>query len=245
MFKYVLCLLLFVLGVNSNAALHRHCSTVNGEYVCAYLDEKEIDALNKISKRKNSNYSNATQNSKDYTSSDAKSSIVYSCNLGNSVNCFSLGWNYENGVNGYTKDYSKAIEFYRKSCNLNNGRGCNNLGDLYYNGNGVDKDYDVAFYLFEKACKLNSEYGCFSLGKMYADGKGTLQDYQKAKSHYNKSCQLGYKVACNINLNNNSSDSNISNKDQSSQRQHGHQFPDLQGTRSSYGNQMRLSASDS
>ena len=202
MFKYILFLLLFVLGVDSYAAtLQRHCSTVKGKEVCVYLDEKEIDALNKISKRKNSNYSNANQNSKDYTSSEAKSSIDYSCNLGNSINCFSLGWNYANGENGYTKDYSKAIEFYRKSCNLNNGGGCNNLGVLYYNGNGVDKDYEVAFYLFEKACKLNNEYGCFSLGYMYAYGIGTFQDYQKAKLHYNKSCQLGYKVACNMKLN--------------------------------------------
>ena len=59
MFKYVLLMLLFVLGVDSNAStLQRHCSTVNGKDVCVYLDEKENSALNKIRKRNNSNYSN-------------------------------------------------------------------------------------------------------------------------------------------------------------------------------------------
>ena len=57
MFKYVLFLLIFVLGVDSNAAaLQRHCSTVNGKEVCVYLDEKENSVLNKIRKRNNSNY---------------------------------------------------------------------------------------------------------------------------------------------------------------------------------------------
>lgn len=59
MFKYVLFLLIFVLGVDSNAAaLQRHCSTVNGKEVCVYLDEKENSVLNKIRKRNNSNYRN-------------------------------------------------------------------------------------------------------------------------------------------------------------------------------------------
>lgn len=76
MFKYVLCLFLFVLCVNSNAAIQRHCTTVNGEYVCTYLDEKEINALNKIKKRKNSNYSN---NNNSYSSSyKAKSNSSFS-----------------------------------------------------------------------------------------------------------------------------------------------------------------------
>ena len=146
MFKYVLFLLLFVLGVDSNAALQRHCSTVNGKDVCVYLDEKENSALNKIRKQK-----------------ESLSNIEYSCNSGNGINCSSLGWNYEYGVNGYTKDYSKAVHFYRKACELDNGVGCNNLGVLYSKGEGVKKNVPMARIYYDKACKLNNPTGCSNL----------------------------------------------------------------------------------
>ena len=147
MFKYILFLLLFVLGVDSYAAsLQRHCSTVKGKEVCVYLDEQEKRALNKIRKQK-----------------ESMSNIEYSCNLGNEINCSTLGWWYENGENGYTKDYSKAIHFYRKACDLDNGLACNNLGVLYHKGEGVKKNIPMARIYFDKACKLNNEYGCSNL----------------------------------------------------------------------------------
>ena len=34
------------------------------------------------------------------------------------------------------KDYSKALEFYKKACELDNGNGCNNLGVLFGEGKG-------------------------------------------------------------------------------------------------------------
>ena len=147
--------------------------------------------------------------SNNYSSGSNISHEEY-CSQGKGEYCFSLGWSYANGKNGYTKDYSKAKSFYEKACNLDNGGGCNNLGVLYDYGNGVGQNQKVALYYFEKACKLNDEYGCSNSGYMYNDGRGTAQDYQKAKMYYNKACSLGLKESCNKNLNNNSSDSNIS-----------------------------------
>ena len=177
------------------------------------------------------------------TDNNTDKSLVNSCNSGKS--CFSIGWKYEYGVQGYTKDYSKAIYFYQRACNFGNEQACNkNLnnnssdsnisneepssqgkGEYYFslawsyeNGeNGYIKDYSKAIYFYQRACNLSNGEGCNSLANMYYNGRGTARDYQKASFYYNNACGLGYEEACNKNLNNNSSDSNISYEDQCSQ----------------------------
>ena len=142
--------------------------------------------------------------------SDSKISYEEQCSQGKGKYCSLLGRYYEKGENGYTKNYSEAIEFYRKACNLNNGDGCNDLGFLYARGKGVDKNDIIALYLIEKSCNLNFAIGCFNLGSIYYDGKGVSQDYQKGKSFFNKACNLGYKDACNFNLNKKNSSPKVS-----------------------------------
>ncbi len=65
------------------------------------------------------------------------------------------------GIKSYEKqDFSKARKYFEKACDLNNGRGCSNLGALYYNGDGVKQDSKKAVALFEKACKLGYKKAC-------------------------------------------------------------------------------------
>jgi hypothetical protein len=46
--------------------------------------------------------------------------------------CFNLGLSYEKGK-GVKQDDFKALKFYQKSCDLNDGNGCFNLGLSYIN----------------------------------------------------------------------------------------------------------------
>ena len=46
---------------------------------------------------------------------------------------------YANG-NGVEKDFSKAVELYKKACDGGNMHGCRNLVVMHTNGNGVEKD---------------------------------------------------------------------------------------------------------
>ncbi|GAA6873265.1 hypothetical protein HpHNI6_12680 [Helicobacter pylori] len=65
------------------------------------------------------------------------------------------------GMLSYDKqDFSKARKYFEKACDLNNGRGCKNLGVLYYNGQGVEKDLTKATYFYSKACKLGYKKAC-------------------------------------------------------------------------------------
>jgi tetratricopeptide (TPR) repeat protein len=91
---------------------------------------------------------------------------------------FSLGWSYANGENGYTKDYSKAIDYYRKACDLDYGPACNNLGVLYANGEGINKNVPIARIYYDKACKLNNEIGCSNI-RNNGSVTGSTNDYKR------------------------------------------------------------------
>ncbi len=65
------------------------------------------------------------------------------------------------GMLSYEKqDFSQARKYFEKACDLKDGRGCKNLGALYYNGDEVKQDSKKAVALFEKACKLGYKKAC-------------------------------------------------------------------------------------
>ncbi|WRD63354.1 sel1 repeat family protein [Helicobacter pylori] len=103
------------------------------------------------------------------------------------------------GIKSYEKqDFSKARKYFEKACDLNNGRGCSNLGVLYQNGQGVEKYLTKAAYLYSRACELKDCWGCSFLGALYYNGDGVKQDSKKAVALFEKACKLGYKKACEM-----------------------------------------------
>jgi TPR repeat protein len=61
----------------------------------------------------------------------------------------------------YNGNYSKSIDFYKKSCKENKNAGaCYNLGIYYFEGEIVDLNYTISKYYFHKACKYGIELGC-------------------------------------------------------------------------------------
>ncbi|WRB79219.1 sel1 repeat family protein [Helicobacter pylori] len=103
------------------------------------------------------------------------------------------------GIKSYEKqDFSKARKYFERACGLNNGGGCNGLGVLYKDGQGVEKDLIKATYLYPKACELKEGDGCGALGGLYYNGDGVKQDSKKAAALFEKACKLGYKKACEM-----------------------------------------------
>jgi hypothetical protein len=58
------------------------------------------------------------------------------------------------------KDYGRAVELAREVCNDQEDGGCNLLGVLYANGEGVPRDLARAAALFDRGCKAGDEAGC-------------------------------------------------------------------------------------
>ncbi|MGN1393531.1 MAG: tetratricopeptide repeat protein [Succinivibrionaceae bacterium] len=56
--------------------------------------------------------------------------------------------------------YTEAIPYCEKSCNLDEGSGCDKLGVLYAKGQGVKQDKKIAKEYFGKACDLGEQNGC-------------------------------------------------------------------------------------
>jgi TPR repeat protein len=110
--------------------------------------------------------------------------------------CSNLGFMYEEGK-GVKQDDFKALKFYQKSCDLNDGK-CFEI--ILFNALAffIHKSKKrattariqttrllVKLECFEiKACGLNAGNGCSNLGFMYKEGKGVKQDDFKALKFY-------------------------------------------------------------
>ena len=80
------------------------------------------------------------------------------CNGGKASACFSVAKEYDKDENT-----DKAIEFYKKACELNYVIGCNKVGEKYLNL----KNNEYAKMFFSKACALNHHESCVSYGEIF------------------------------------------------------------------------------
>ena len=94
-------------------------------------------------------------------------------------------------------NYQKASKLFKKACDRGNMNGCNNLGFLYANGNGVTQNFQIAKQLYKKACDGGSMDACNSLGILYYKGRGVLKNIRIAKELFKKACYGGNQIGCN------------------------------------------------
>lgn len=99
------------------------------------------------------------------TEDDASPSAEEQCAKGLALQCIWLGDWYRDGDAGLPQDTARAIEFYRRACDLSNGytlesRGCHSLASYYESGNGVPRDLDRALQLYIKSCEADNDDSC-------------------------------------------------------------------------------------
>ena len=88
-------------------------------------------------------------------------------------------------------DYAKAREWYEKAVAQGFALAQNNLGWMYYHGQGVEQDYAKAMELYQKAAAQGYASAQNNLGYMYANGDGVERDYAKAREWYEKAAAQG------------------------------------------------------
>lgn len=98
------------------------------------------------------------------------------------------------------KDYSTAFSYYQKSCDLNDGYACSNLGTMYWSGQGVTQDYSTAKKYFEKSCSIGNSAGCSNLSLFYERGILVPYDLDKAEDYAKLACDLDKKCCANLGI---------------------------------------------
>ena len=100
------------------------------------------------------------------------------------------------GFEAYRKsDYELALKHFSLSAELGNKRSQNNLGWMYYHGQGTTKDYDKSFFWYQKAEACGEPLVLYMLGQSYLFGRGTDIDKNKAFEYFHKAYGKGLPVA--------------------------------------------------
>lgn len=84
--------------------------------------------------------------------------------------------------------YELIIPFLVKGCEFGSGLACNDLGNDYIDGKGVEADPKKGRELQEKACSLGDAEGCYDYGILLRDAIGGWVDFEKARTIFYESC---------------------------------------------------------
>jgi len=104
---------------------------------------------------------------------------------------------FDQGVSAHKgREFSQAAELYRRACDGGERKGCNALGLMYYNGEGVAKDANRAADLYQRACDAGGSGGCLNLAAMYLRGDGLPKNLNRAADFYQRACDAGAPPGC-------------------------------------------------
>jgi hypothetical protein len=87
------------------------------------------------------------------------------------------------------KDYTNAMKWYLESAKNGEAVAKYNMGNLYFNGNGVEIDYTKALEWYLEADKQGNSAAQSDIGYMYQKGLGVTQDYHRAMQWYLKATE--------------------------------------------------------
>ena len=146
--------------------------------------------------------------------------LLQQCEQNDSIACGNIAFYYDHGLQGATRNPTKAVYFFQKGCELGDVNSCYQIGLWHVSGlGGTLKDWSIAAQYIEKSChiytreqacantthqkqcqgnfEIYKSNACFSLGSLYEHGGINLkQDTKKALECYQESCDMGLENAC-------------------------------------------------
>jgi TPR repeat protein len=92
---------------------------------------------------------------------------------------------------GDKRDYTQAIEWYRRAAEQGEAISQVNLGLMYSSGQGVPQDYAQAVVWYRAAAEQGNATAQNNLGTLYYNGQGVPKDYAQALVWYRKAADQG------------------------------------------------------
>jgi TPR repeat protein len=117
---------------------------------------------------------------------------------GDVVKQFYLSYLYSDEAN-FQKDSHKEFYWCKKAADQGHIQACNNLGNMYYHGEGVESNHKEAFKYYMIAADAGYLGSKFNLADMYFFGEGVDQDYKTAIKLYTEVANQGH-VKAQFNL---------------------------------------------
>lgn len=94
-----------------------------------------------------------------------------------------------------TANYKEAHDYFKKAAELNLASAMQELGIMYYNGNGVTKNYPEAINWYKKAADKGDTEAMYKLGLIYFIGRVTEKNNTEAYKMLKKASDKGHEKA--------------------------------------------------
>lgn len=122
--------------------------------------------------------------------------LVRDCAENKAKACFELGRLRRDSEDGEVRDASAAAVALKTACDKGHVQACNDLGDLYYFGRGVEQNRVAARALYEDACDKKNAEACFSLGYILSQNELGGTPEPRVLPLFTQACDGGYLDAC-------------------------------------------------
>jgi len=115
------------------------------------------------------------------------------CKKEDATACYKIALPLISGENAKAQDIlEEGMSYMRKACILGENKGCDAMGDRYFN----DKNYGIAKKYLTGSCNRGIKSACEAVGTIYRDGLDTKADDVKSREFYEKACTLKSGDAC-------------------------------------------------
>ena len=103
-----------------------------------------------------------------------------------------VGTLYREGLNGVTRDYQEAIDWYQQGIDAGKVPSITAMAYMYMHGYGIVRDYDTAWDMLQQAAEQGDGYAMYLIGTLYEYGMYVEKSDEDALSWYHKAADAGY-----------------------------------------------------
>ena len=92
-------------------------------------------------------------------------------------------------------NFKEALKWYMKAAEQGDASALNNLGCMYFMGDGVEESEEKAFKLFHKSAEIGNDSSQYNVGLMMHEGVGSMTNKEEAVKWIRLAAEQGHAEA--------------------------------------------------